>query len=85
MEASPLHWSTLLALPEVSEYLLREFSPNLESGIGMPIHCALIGRGILQNISVSMVDLESRMSNPNIQAFLKQAYKNDASFDIKKL
>ncbi|TVY89821.1 Serine/threonine-protein phosphatase 6 regulatory ankyrin repeat subunit B [Lachnellula willkommii] len=85
MEASPLHWSTLLALPEVSEYLLREFSPNLESGIGMPIDCALIGRGSLRNMSVGMIDFQNMMSYPDLQSFLNEDCDRGADFDIKEL
>ncbi|TVY14572.1 Ankyrin-3 [Lachnellula arida] len=85
MEASPLHWATLFTLPEVAEYLLEEFSPNLESGIGKPVHCALIGRGSLRSMSVGMTDFQNMMSDPDLQSFLNEDYKMDADFDIKEL
>ena len=47
LEASPLHWASLLALPEVAEFLMQSFLPNLDSEIGTPIHCAFLGRGLL--------------------------------------
>ncbi len=49
LEASPLHRASLLALPEVAEFLMQSFLPNLDSKIGTPIHCAVLGRGHLRH------------------------------------
>lgn len=85
MEASPLHWATILALPEVSKYLLEDFPPNLESGLGKPIHCALTGIGLLQEFSLTMEDFYKYMTRSDFQTFLDPTYTTGPGIDVQPL